>query len=66
MQRESHRTYSIPGKTAVLVSEFAVEDLPLAELQPRFLHCSEGPALGQNTHDDDTRGLRRLNELHVL
>ena len=25
----SYRTYSIPGKTAMLVPEFAVEDLPL-------------------------------------
>ena len=27
----------IPGKTAALVPEFAVEDLPFAELQPGFL-----------------------------
>ena len=33
----SYRTYSIPSKTAVLVPEFVVEDLPSAELQPRFL-----------------------------
>ena len=45
----SSRTYSIPGKTTALVPEFAVEDLPSAELQPRFLHFSKGPALGQNT-----------------
>ena len=32
------RSYSIPGKTATLVPEFAVEDLPSAEPQPRFLH----------------------------
>ena len=32
-----YRTYSIPGKAAVLVSQFAVEDLFSAELQPRFL-----------------------------
>ena len=32
-----YRTYSIPGKTVALVSESAGEDLPLAELQPRFL-----------------------------
>ena len=32
-----YRTYSIPGKTAALVPVFAVEDLPSAELQPRFL-----------------------------
>ena len=29
----NYRTYSILGKTAALVSEFAVEDLPSAELQ---------------------------------
>ena len=32
----SCRTYSVPSKTAVLVSEFAVKDLPSAELQLRF------------------------------
>ena len=32
----SYRTYSVPGKTAVWVSELAVEDLPSAELQPMF------------------------------
>ena len=31
---ESYRTYSVPGKTAALDPEFAVEDLPSAELQP--------------------------------
>ena len=30
---ESYRSYSIPGKTTALVPEFAVEDLPSAELQ---------------------------------
>ena len=34
----SHRTYSTPGISAALVPEFLVEDLPLAELQPRYLH----------------------------
>ena len=34
---ESNRTYSVPGKTAALVREFAVVDLPSAELKPRFL-----------------------------
>ena len=34
---ESNRTYSIPGKSAALVPEFAVKDLPSAELHPRFL-----------------------------
>ena len=45
----SCRTYSIPGKTASLVPEFVVEDLPSAELQRRLCVRSEGPALGQNT-----------------
>ena len=52
---ESNRTLLhlfMPGKTAALVPDFVVEDLPLAELQPWFL-CSEGPALGQNTDDDN-------------
>ena len=34
-QREA--TTPIPGKTAALVPEFAVENLPLAEVQPRFM-----------------------------
>ena len=33
----SYRTYSITVITAALIPEFAVEDLPSAELQPRFL-----------------------------
>ena len=44
----------IPSKTATWVPEFAMEDLPLgtiAALVPEF--CSEGPALRQNTTDDD-------------
>ena len=47
----SYRTYSIPGKTAALIPEFAfaVEDLPSPELQPGSGACSEGSALGQNT-----------------
>ena len=35
----SYRTYSIPGKTATLVPQFAAEDLPLkraATLVPDF------------------------------
>ena len=43
----SYRTYSIPGKTAAIVPEFA------AKLQLDFCACGEGPALGQNTIDDD-------------
>ena len=33
----SYRTCSISGKTADFVPEFAVDDLPSTELQPRFL-----------------------------
>ena len=33
----SYRIYWIPSKIAALVPEFAVEELPSAELQPRFL-----------------------------
>ena len=47
----------IPAKSAALVPEFAVEDLPSAELQPRFLHSQWRTALGQTEHSDD-------NDLH--
>ena len=43
----SYRTYLVPGKTAVLVSEFAVEDLPSAELQHRFRHLVKDLPLGR-------------------
>ena len=33
----NYRTYSIPSKTAALVPEFKMEDLPSAELGPMFL-----------------------------
>ena len=56
----SYRTYSIPGKTAALVPEFGVEDLPSAELQPRFLclqwricHWAEHSYDDGNDDDDD-------------
>ena len=51
----SHRTYSIPGKTAALVPEFAVEDLPSAELQPRFprLQWWTSPWAEHSDDDDD-------------
>ena len=45
----SYRTYYIPRKTAALVPEFAVDDLPSAELQPRSCVGIKGPALGQKT-----------------
>ena len=51
----SYRTYSIPGKTAALVPEFAVENLPSAELQPRFLRlqCRICPWAERSNDDDD-------------
>ena len=42
----------IPGKTATLVPELAVEDLPSSELQSWFCDCSERPGLGQHSDDD--------------
>ena len=45
----SYSTYSIPGKTAAMVAEFAVEDLTSAELQPRFHRLQWRNCLGQNT-----------------
>ena len=48
----SYRTYSIPGKTAALVPEFAVEDPPSAELQPRFL-CLQWRTCPWAEHYDD-------------
>ena len=54
----SHRTYSIPGKTVALIPEFAVEDLPSAELQPKFLRvklstCSQAEHSDNDDDDDD-------------
>ena len=50
---ESNGTLShlfISRKTAALVPEFAVEDLPSAELHSLVpCACSEGPSTGQNT-----------------
>ena len=48
----------IPGKTADLVHEFAVEDLTSAELRPRFLHlqwrnCLWAEHSGDDDDDDD-------------
>ena len=49
----SYCTYSVPGKTAVLVPEFAVEDLPLAELQPKLLHLQWRTCPWAEYSDDD-------------
>ena len=48
----SYRAYSIPGKTATLVPEFAVEDLSSTELQPRFLRL-EWRACPRAEHSND-------------
>ena len=50
---ERYRTYSIPGKTAALVPEFVVEDLPSAELQPRFLRFAMKDLPPWTEHSDD-------------
>ena len=44
----SHYTYSIPGKTAALVPEFAVENCLWQNCSLGSFVCSEGPALLQN------------------
>ena len=43
----------IPGKTAVLIPEFAVEDLPSAELQPWFLRLQWRTCPWAEHPDDD-------------
>ena len=56
----------IPSKTAALVSEFAVEDLPSAELQPRFLglQCRACPWAEHSDDDDDMYIVHSLNEIY--
>ena len=49
----SYHTYSIPGKTAALVPEFAVEDLASAELQHRFLRLQRRTYPWTEHSDDD-------------
>ena len=49
----SYRTYSIPGKTGALVPEFALDDLPSAELQPRFLRLQRRTCPWAEYYDDD-------------
>ena len=49
----SFRTYSISGETAFLVPEFAVEDMPSAELQSRFLGLQWRSGLWAEHPDDD-------------
>ena len=49
----SYRTYSIHRKAAALVPEFAVKDVPSAELQLGSCACSAGPALEQKNDDGE-------------
>ena len=49
----SYRTCSIPGKIAALVPEFAVEDLPSVELQPRLLRLQWRTCPWAEHSDDD-------------
>ena len=50
----SYRTYPNPDKTAALIPEFVVEDLPSAELQPRFLRLQwRTYTWAQHSDDDD-------------
>ena len=61
----SYRTYSISGKTAALLPEFAVEDLPSAELEPRFLHLQRRTCpWAEPSNDDDNKQLLRESALH--
>ena len=49
----SYRTYPISGKTAALVPEFEVEDLPSAELQLRFVRLQVKTFPWAEHSDDD-------------
>ena len=58
----SYRAYSIPDKTAAVVPEFAVEDLPSAELQPWCLEKFKYLGLTvTNTNDIREEIKRRVN-----
>ena len=50
--KQQEATYSVSGKTAALVLQFAVEDLPSAELQSRLL-CLQWRTCQCAEHTDD-------------
>ena len=50
---ESYRTYSIAGKTAMLVLRYSGRPAFGQNCSLGTCSCSEGPAFGQNTHDYD-------------
>ena len=52
---------SIPGKTAALVPEFAVEDLPYAELQTYFLRLQRRTCPWAEHSDFDYFNKIRIN-----
>ena len=62
---ESYRTYSISCKTAALVADFAVEDMPSAELQFRYLRLQwkTCPWTERSNDDDDDDDVRTLWQL---
>ena len=49
----SYRTNSVPGKTAALIPEFEGKTCLRQNCSLGYCACSEGPALGENTHDDN-------------
>ena len=63
----SYRTYSVLGKTAALFPEFAVKDLPSAELKPRFLRLQcRTCLLAEHSGDDGEYGNLKIPENPVL
>ena len=57
-------SYSIPCKIASLVHEFAVKDLPSAELLPRFALAVKDLPLGRISNDDDDDDGNDLNKMY--
>ena len=63
----SYHTYSIPGKATVLAPQFAVEDLLLAELQPRFLSLQWRTCpWAEHTDDDDDDDTLHYNTFIII
>ena len=61
-------TYLIPGKTAALVPEFAMEDLPSAELLPWFLRLQwrSCPCAEPSDDDDDDDEIYCGKQTHLF
>ena len=58
----------IPGKTAALVPEFAVEDVSSAELQPTFLRLQSRtcPWAEHTDDDDDDESTKSPRDLQIF